>query len=138
MSAEALSDAEFLAAVEAATHPGEQFGHVAHVRLAWLCLKAHGFEAGLARVRQLIREYATALGAPGKFHETLTRGWALLVWGAMRASPGARTFHALLEAHPELKDARLLLRHYSEPRLQSPEAKSGWVEPDVAPLPGAG
>jgi hypothetical protein len=135
MSAELLSDADFLAAVEAATHPGEQFGHRAHVRLAWLCLRAHGFEAGLERIRILIREYATALGATGKYHETMTRAWALLVWDALRAAPEARTFQALVTARPELLDAKLLARHYTEATLGSAAAKEGWVPPDVAPLP---
>jgi hypothetical protein len=89
---------------------------------------------GLERIRTLIREYATALGATGKYHETLTRAWAELLWRAMRETPEARTFDALLEAHPELLDARLLSRHYTDGVLQSPEAKEGWVGPDVRPL----
>jgi hypothetical protein len=29
----------------------------------------------------------------------------------------------------------LPLRHYSEARLRSPEARAGWAEPDLLPLP---
>ena len=134
MSAVGLTDAEFLAAVEAATHPGEEFGHRAHLRLAWLCLRAHGREAGLERIRTLIREYATALGATGKYHETMTRAWAELLWRAMGETPEAATLDALLGAHPELLDSRLPWRHYTDGVLQSAEAKAGWVEPDVRPL----
>ena len=44
MSTGELSDTEFLAAVEATTYPGPQFGHRGHLRLGWLCLREHGFE----------------------------------------------------------------------------------------------
>jgi hypothetical protein len=131
-----LSDQDFLAAVESATHPGEEFGHRAHLRLAWLCLREQqGLEAGLERIRTLIQNYATALGAPGKYHETMTRAWAERVWSAARRTPGAGTFDALMEAHPELLDSRSLSTHYSEALLHSPEAKANWVPPDLRPLP---
>lgn len=131
-----LKDADFLAAVEAATYPGEAFGHRAHVRLAWLCLREHGFESGLERVRGLIQRYATALGATGKYHETLTRAWAERVQVGLDAAPGLTSFDAFLEARPELGDSRLLERHYRKETLDSPEARVGWVPPDRAPLHG--
>ncbi|MCP3137318.1 hypothetical protein [Pyxidicoccus xibeiensis] len=131
----ALTDAGFLAAVEAATYPGEDFRHGAHVRLAWLCLREHGFEAGLARVRELIQRYAAALGATGKYHETLTRAWAELVQVGLDAAPDVTSFDAFLEARPELEDSRLLERHYRKETLDSVAARAGWVPPDMAPLP---
>lgn len=134
-STESESDARFLAEVEAATHPGEQFNHRAHVRLAWLCLRESPFEAGLQRIRELIRHYATSLGAAGKYHETQTRAWALAVWNALQQPPRAETFTAFTEAHPELLDSKLLARHYRPETLQSPAAKETWVAPDREPLP---
>lgn len=134
-STEAESDARFFAEVEAATHPGEQFNHRAHVRLAWLCLRESSFEAGLTRIRALIVHYATSLGAAGKYHETQTRAWALAVWHALQQTPKAETFTAFVEAHPELLDSKLLSRHYRPETLQSPTAKETWVPPDMEPLP---
>ncbi|WP_163871045.1 hypothetical protein [Myxococcus eversor] len=128
------TDADFLTAVEAATWPGERFRHREHLRLAWLCLRAEGFEGGLSRLRGLIRGYAMALGATGKYHETMTRGWAELVQGAMDAAPGSASLDALLEASPELADARLLASHYQKATLDSAEARAGWVAPDLKPL----
>lgn len=132
---ELMTDADFLAAVEAATWPGKAFNHRAHVRLAWLCLREWGFEAGLERVKGLIQRYAAALGATGKYHETLTRAWAELVQVGLDAAPGAASFDAFLEARPELTDAKLLERHYRKETLDSAQARAGWVAPDVAPLP---
>jgi hypothetical protein len=135
MSTEQLSDAEFLAALEAATYPGEKFGHRGHLRLGWLCLRAHGFEAGLERIRAVVRHYATSLGAAQKFHETMTRAWAECMQAALDRTPRLASLEELLAAHPELLDSRLLERHYRKETLDSPEARAGWVPPDLAPLP---
>ncbi|HEX8705445.1 MAG TPA: hypothetical protein VF815_41815 [Myxococcaceae bacterium] len=132
---EAMTDAQFLEALEQATYPKEQFGHRAHLRLGWLCLREHGFEAGLARLRTLIQRYATAVGAAGKYHETITRVWAEHVQAALEATPQLSGFEAFLEAHPQLLSSGLLERHYSKETLASPEAKGNWVPPDREPLP---
>ncbi|WP_141331155.1 hypothetical protein [Myxococcus sp. AB025B] len=130
-----LEDAAFVAAVASATYPGERFGHREHLRLAWCCLREEqGFDGGLRRVRALIQNYAAALGATGKYHETLTRAWMELVHVAMEYTPGARSFEQLLEAHPHLMDAKLLARHYQKQTLDSAEARTAWVAPDVTPL----
>lgn len=136
MSTREPTDEAFLAEVESATYPGEAFNHRAHVRLAWLCLREQGsLDEGLDRIRVLIRDYAKALGAAGKYHETMTKAWAELVWSAARRTPEARTFEALVQANPDLLDSRRLSLHYTEARLHSPEAKAGWLPPDVSPLP---
>ncbi|HET9452135.1 MAG TPA: hypothetical protein VFO83_14695, partial [Aggregicoccus sp.] len=67
-------------------------------------------------------------------HVTLTRAWALRVAAALAASPDA-DFERLLALHPELLERALLQRHYRVQTLASPEARAGWVAPDVAPLP---
>ncbi len=136
MIAEKESDAEFLRAVEAATYPGEQFGHKAHLRLGWLCLREHGFEGGLERIRELLKHYSAALGASQKFHETMTRAWAEYMHAALAATPQLSTFDAFLAAHPELLNPGLLERHYRKETLDSPGARGGWVPPDREPLPG--
>jgi len=132
----ALADDEtFLAAVEEAAWPGECFGHREHVRLAWMYLRRHGLEAGSARIRDTIQRYATALGAPGKYHETLTWAWCVYVDHALRGPSRCETFPAFLEANPELLDSRLLARHYQRETLDAPEARRERMAPDLAPLP---
>lgn len=37
--------------------------------------------------------------------------------------------------HPALLDKRLLTRFYRSVTLAGPQAKNGWVEPDLAPFP---
>jgi hypothetical protein len=135
MNPETADDGEFLAAVEAATWPGERFGHREHVRLAWLYLRRQGPEVGYARIRDTIQRYATALGAAGKYHETVTRAWSAHVYAALRESPGVEPFSDFLAAHPELLDGKLLERHYRKQTLEAEVARREWVAPDVAPLP---
>jgi hypothetical protein len=135
MNPEKASDDEFLAAVEAATWPGERFGHREHVRLGWLYLRRHGSEAGYARIQRTIQRYATALGAAGKYHETVTRAWSAHVYRAVRETPELEPFEAFLKAHEELLDGRLLARHYRKETLDSEIARGEWVAPDVSPLP---
>ncbi|WP_224240725.1 hypothetical protein [Hyalangium gracile] len=134
MSSGELSDAEFLRAVETVNYPGK-FGHLSHLRLAWLCLRAHGFEGGLERIRAMVLNFATTLGATDKFHETMTRAWAESMQAALDATPDLDTFEGFLAAHPRLLDVRLLGRHYRKETLDSPAAKAGWVPPDLEPLP---
>ncbi|SES84523.1 hypothetical protein [Stigmatella erecta] len=135
MDPQALSDTEFLAAVESAAYPGDRFGHREHLRLGWLCLKALGFEAGLERIRGLVRHYAMALGAAEKFHETMTRAWAERMQVALEETPACGAFEAFLTAHPELLDSKLLGRHYRKETLDSARARAGWVPPDLEPMP---
>lgn len=136
MEPRTASDDEFLDAVEAATWPGESFGHREHVRLGWLYLRRHGCEEGYVRIQETIRRYATALGAAGKYHETMTRAWSALVYAALRETPGLERFNTFLEAHPELLNGKLLERHYRKETLESEAARRAWVEPDVSLLPG--
>jgi len=71
--------------------------------------------------------------APGKYHETMTVGWARLV-GSRAVASEPLTFPPFLAAHPELLRRDLLRLHYSHELLFSERARAAFVEPDVAPL----
>jgi hypothetical protein len=129
-------EAEFLARFEAAALAPAEYGHREHIRTAWLYLRERGRDEALAAVRHGIRKLSTAHGAPGRYHETLTRLWIALVDEACRASP-AGGFEDLLRDHPALLDRETPLRFYSPECLWSEEARAGWVEPDREPLPAA-
>ena len=79
------------------------------------------------------RGLADALGAPGKYHETMTVGWARLVGSRVVASEPL-PFPAFLGAHPELLRRDLLGVYYSHELLASERARAAFVEPDVTPL----
>lgn len=119
-----MTDAEFLRAFEGATL--EPFHHCDHLRVTYLYLRQFGEAGTRERLGPAILRYATAKGAAGKYHETITLAWIRLVAAALENND----FDAMLSAHPELLDKRLLDRYYSTAALQSPEARERWVEPD--------
>lgn len=135
MSTAELSDAEFMAAISVAKFPGGKFGHRGHVRMAWICLKDKSFEEGMEQIRSTVKGFATILGVPEKYNETVTRAWAECVHAALEQTSGLDSFDAFLAAHPELLNPGLLDRHYRKQTLESPAAKAAWVPPDLAPLP---
>lgn len=126
-----LSDEEFFERFE--RRALSSFSHRDHIRLAFICARRGGVEAAVEGARR-IRGFAADAGAPRKYHETLTVAWARIIAHLVAVSPGV-PFPTFVEAHPELQDRGLLLRHYSEPRLWSEEARSTFLEPDLRPLP---
>jgi len=136
------SDIERIAArVLDRTHPYAEWTHAAHFAAAlWLLrhpkvLERHG------GMEPVIRRYNEAVGVPNSetrgYHATITaaslRGTAAALAGARPDAPLAPVLATLL-ASP-LGQSRWLLAYWSEPRLMSLEARRGWVEPDLAPLP---
>ncbi|MFE7531501.1 hypothetical protein ACFU7Y_38215 [Kitasatospora sp. NPDC057542] len=117
----------------------ERFGHPQHVRLTWLAVRRHGATAALDLVGDGIRRTATKAGAPQKFHVTMTRAWVELVarhTGGLHTGDAA-DFDAFTARHPELLDKNLLARHYRPQTLAGEQARTAWVEPDLAPFPRA-
>lgn len=113
----------------------EYFDHRGHLRMAWLHLKRYPLPEARTRVCNGIRDLATALGAAEKFHRTISEALLLIMAGRMQG-PAPTDFDTFLADNQDLlADARgLLARHYSDVRLGSAEARSGWVEPDLVPL----
>ena len=130
-SAASLTDDEFLDRFE--RRALNSFSHRDHIRLAFIYARRGGVEAAVAGAMQ-IRGFAKDAGAAAKYHETLTVAWARIIAHLAQRSP-AVPFPAFVDAHPELHDRELLLRHYSEPRLSSQEARARFIEPDLLALP---
>jgi hypothetical protein len=115
----------------------DRFGHRQHVHLTWLAVRRYGAGAAIALVSDGIRRTATYAGAPQKYHATVSRAWVELV-GFHLAAGSDEDFDAFVDRCPALLDKRLLARHYRSSTLATAEAHSGWVEPDLRPLPGRG
>ncbi|MGW6709087.1 hypothetical protein ACWGDE_29945 [Streptomyces sp. NPDC054956] len=118
----------------------DRFGHRQHVQLTWLAVRRHGVPSAATLVAEGIQRTATAAGAPQKYHATLTRAWVELVGHhATRAPAGdAEDFDAFADRNPDLLDKDLLARFYRPGTLAAPEARTTWVEPDLAPFPWQG
>jgi hypothetical protein len=127
-----LSDAALLAAFESLTLSGSDFGHREHVRVGFAVLAREGDLAAAALAfRAMLRRFADANGASGKYHETIT--WAYLAIIAERIQGRAyASSHELLADHPDLLDHKggALARHYDvADLLASPHARAAFVLP---------
>jgi hypothetical protein len=135
-------DATLLARFEDLTLPFAQWTHRAHVKVAFLYLRAHAFDAALDRMRTGIRRYNAHHRVPDGptegYNETTTVAFARLIHATMRAYgetfPTA-TADAFCDAHPQLMTRHALRFFYSPQRRMHPDAKHRFVEPDLAPLP---
>jgi hypothetical protein len=114
----------------------DRFGHRQHIHLTWLAVRRHGTESAITLVSEGIQRTARYAGAPQKYHATISRAWVELV--GHHASDRDDDFDRFADRWPALLDKRLLARHYRSSTLASNAARSGWVEPDLAPLPGGG
>jgi hypothetical protein len=127
----ALSDDEFLVRFEA--HELEAFSHRDHLRLAFAYARRGGMQAAVDGARG-IKAFAEAHGAAGKYHETMTVGWARVV-ARLAIDSAPLPFADFLDAHPELQRRGLLSAHYTEDLLHSDDARAAFVAPDLVPLP---
>jgi hypothetical protein len=121
------------------TLPHAEWTHRAHLTVALWYATHHEAAEALDRVRDGILRLNAAHGVPTTptrgYHETITRFYMHVV--------GRFVEHEGREGDWAERVNRLLTRYghrdlplrYSEARLKSAEARAGWVEPDLRPLP---
>jgi len=113
------------------TLPADQFHHHQHVQVAWLFIREHGMPAALAEFTAAIKRFASAKGATGLYHETIT--WAFLFIIAERqAKGGAATWQEFAAANRDLLvwKPSILERYYSSELLKSDLARAVFLFPD--------
>ena len=126
MQAETNSEEALLQSFESLTLDPARFGHREHLALAWSFLQRYGFPDGAARFIARLQAYVEHVGAAGKYHETVT--WAYLVLlneeRVLRSSPD-ESFQSVLARRPDLLDHRkgAIARLYSEEQLASAGAR---------------
>src|SRR5262249_15701804 len=116
----------------------------AHLTVALWYISRHTADSALVMLRDRIRRYNEAVGVQntdtGGYHETLTRifvnGIAAFLSHCTFPGTSIATLHALLDS--ELADKKWPLRFYSRERINSTEARRGWIEPDLNPMPEIG
>src|SRR5690242_2841050 len=104
-------DRHFLQAFEQDTLP--HFSHRDHIYMAWLYLRADGWEEGYRKISDGLRQMSAAHGVPDKYHETITRFWAQLVYHALQQTPEITDFDVFADQFPVLFDSRAISQHYS-------------------------
>ena len=133
-----MSDDELLCAFEDTSLPQTEWTHRAHVRVAFVYLSRFALQEAIERMRAGIQAYNAAHdvsdGPLMGYHETTTQAFLRLIDHAMCKRGPFRDARAFCEGNPELLDRRVLLCYYTRERIIAPAAKTGFVEPDLAPL----
>ena len=126
---------ELVESFEDCTVPPAEFDHGAHLAVALWYLSRLPYEAAAGRMRDGLRRYTAHNNAQANYNETLTIFWLKLVRHFLERADSARP---LAERADELLAAygssKLAFEYYSRALVQTPEAKTSWVEPDLKPL----
>lgn len=139
---------ELVATFERGELPEGGFGHAAHVAVAFAFLEdaatdGSGLQGATDRMRAALRRFLRAqlgddVAVDVKYKETITVAWMRLVAAARAPQDPARPrLERLQEVRQRLADTRVLLRYYSQQRLDDPAGRTAFLEPDLAPLPPA-
>jgi hypothetical protein len=137
-----VADRTFLDSFQRCTLSKEHWTHRAHVRIAYLHLVQFRFDEALDRMRAGIQAlnaaHGTAEGPTSGYNETTTHAFLHLVAAVMQAyetTHPVKDSNQFCDVHPELMSRHVLRFFYSPERRMHPEAKTRFVEPDLAPLP---
>ena len=131
-----LSDDEFVGRLTSFTLPIDQFHHYDHVRLAWIYLRREEIDAATERMVRTLQSLGLHhRGHLNNYHDTVTRAFMRLVSAHIRMTPAIDTFEKFASAHPMLFGKDALHAFYSRELLDSQPARTGWIDPDIKPLP---
>jgi hypothetical protein len=124
-----MTDGEFLRALEECALPESEFGHLAHVRAAYLYLVAGEFVTALARMRSAIQNYARHLGKTQRYHETVTVAYLALIQQHIVERGDGGGWEEFACENTELLRPDLLLQYYPECQLNSELARRVFLLP---------
>jgi hypothetical protein len=126
------NDGALLRSFENGTLDPAQFSHRRHLQVAWAYLRRDGFTAGAAHFCTHLKAYVASVGATGKYHETIT--WAYLV--LLNEEMSLRTardesFDEVMSRRPDLLDHRngAIAQRYTRAELDNPDARRVFMLP---------
>ncbi len=121
---------------QACTLTHDEWNHRAHLAVA-SCYVHDSRQQALDLIRAGIKRLNMSQGVvdtpTSGYHETITRFWVAMISELAHASsPRLVLVNLALE---KFADKHFVLGYYSRERIMSAEARAGWVEPDLQPLP---
>ncbi len=121
-----------IAAFEGLQVDPSQFDHKAHVYVAWSYLQEHDLLASIERYRATLKRLTRKLGVPGKYHETITWFFMVIVAERIVKAPTG-DWEAFVRQNPDLfaRAPGILERFYSRDRLASAAARRQFLLPDL-------
>ena len=134
-----MTDAELITRFESQSISRTEWTHRLHVRMAYVYLQQHAFDAALERIRRGIQLLNAANHVPegpqAGYNETMTVAWARLVHTTLIEQGPEATSDEFVDRHPHLLCSTLLRLFYSRTIWAAQDCKTQFVEPDLAPLP---
>jgi len=120
-----------IAALEEGTLDVDNFDHEAHIYVAWLYLAEFLPADAIARFSAALKRLTAKLGVPGKYHETITWFFMLLI-AERREAIHSEDWLAFRQGNADLfaSDQDLIGRYYSSELLGSTRARRTFVMPD--------
>jgi hypothetical protein len=108
-----------------------RFDHEAHIFVAWSYLQKLELLHAIDRYRSTLRRLTAALGVPGKYNETITWFFMIVVQDRIRESPNG-DWKDFRQQNGDLfeQNAAFLKAHYSAELLNSDRARFNFVLPD--------
>lgn len=126
----AMTDDELVGAFECCSL--DVFPHEAHVRVAWYYLQREPMLFALPRLRAALQRFAASKGQPGRYHETITVAFMLIVAERLEGARGlAWDVFAARNADLLQRQPSVLSRFYSDEVLASPRARETFVMPSL-------
>ena len=127
-----MPDEEFLSEFEAAILPASEFHHREHVRVVWLYLHRYSVLETLNRFSAGLRRFAAANGKSGRYHETITWAYVLLINERIERGSSTRTWSEFVNQNEDLCDWQdnILRYYYREETLDSDLARRVFLLPD--------
>lgn len=117
--------------------PNAEFSHRYHLAMcACMVFDGHSLDDVRDTILAVNAKNGVEQTTTGGYHETITVAWFALIKTHIASlpeeTPRLRAVNCVLH---EFKDKYALLKHYSRDRIMSWEARKGYIEPDLAPLP---
>jgi hypothetical protein len=133
MTTISLLEDPLVQAFETAQIDAAKFRHREHLYVAWCYLRSLPFEDASARYVRALRQLTAALGAPQKFHATISWAYLVLLNEALERWPEAG-FDELMAKNPRLLDHRTgaISALYERSQLDSDDARRRFVLPGRA------
>jgi hypothetical protein len=124
-----MTDDELIEAFEACTL--DAFPHELHVRTAWCYLRRDPILIALPRFRADLRRFAASKGESGRYHETITVAYMLLIAERLGGARGL-SWDAFAQRNADLleRTPSPLAAFYSPGILASDRARHTFVMPE--------
>lgn len=115
----------------------EEFFHARHLTVAAWYFSHFDTDAAEERMRAGLRKFIRHHGKNG-YHVTITEFWLQLVKHTLhQTASGEECVGRVNEVVEHLNDKNLIYGFYSRERLDTPDARGAWLDPDLQHIPRA-